>query len=195
MRPLAGSAVHPNHLTALSLVFGVAAATLFAVGGTDMAGWAALVFMLAVFTDHADGELARAAGKTSRLGHYLDFAVGAINYTLLFVAVGIGLYAAGHGQWTLALGFAAGLANTPIVLLRLTMHRRFGDDAVRHPSRGGFEIEDFIYLIGPITWLGGLLYFFIAYALGTLGYLAWTVAEYRRHARRAAHRRSGQAGR
>jgi hypothetical protein len=42
-----------------------------------------------------------------------------------------------------------------------------------------------MYLIGPATWLGGLVYFFVAYGLGTLGYLAWTVIEYRRNAARA----------
>ena len=31
--------------------------------------------------------------------------------------------------------------------------------------------------IGPITWLGGLEYFFLAYGLGTFGYTSWTVWE------------------
>ena len=32
------------------------------------------------------------------------------------------------------------------------MERKFGLEAVEHPARAGFEIEDFVYLIGPITW-------------------------------------------
>jgi hypothetical protein len=67
----------------------------------------------------------------------------------------------------------------------MTMDKRFGAEAVEHPAAGGFEIEDFMYLIGPATWLGGLVYFFVAYGLGTLGYLVWTVIEYRRNAARA----------
>jgi hypothetical protein len=47
------------------------------------------------------------------------------------------------------------------------------------------EIEDFIYLIGPITWFGGLNYFFWVYGLGTLGYLGWTIFELLNRDRRA----------
>ncbi|MED5358084.1 MAG: hypothetical protein VYD85_06675 [Pseudomonadota bacterium] len=54
------------------------------------------------------------------------------------------------------------------------MELKFGPKAVEHPSSSGFEIEDFIYLIGPITWLGGLDYFFWLYGAGTMGYLGWT---------------------
>ena len=64
VRPLVGTPIHPNHLTVLSLAFGFGAAAMFAWG--DSPGWAALLYMLAVFTDHTDGELARQTGKTSR---------------------------------------------------------------------------------------------------------------------------------
>ena len=64
------------------------------------------------------------------------------------------------------------------------MRRRFGKAAVAHPSRSGFEIEDFMYLIGPATWLGALAYFFVLFGLGTLGYLGWTVWRYLRGAER-----------
>ena len=180
VRPLARTAVHPNHVTSLSLAFGIAAAALFAFGGAGAAGWAALLFMMAVFTDHADGELARVKGKTSRFGHYYDYLVGAANYTLLFIAIGLGLADAGHGAWALILGAAAGLANPVIVTLRLVMERQFGAGAVRHPSAAGFELEDMIYLIGPITWAGGLVIFFLIFGLGTLGYLLWTLLGFRR---------------
>ena len=45
-------------------------------------------------------------------------------------------------------------------------------------SYGGFEIEVFIYLIGPITWFAGIFWFFIPYALGNVGYLIWTMKEH-----------------
>ena len=34
-------------------------------------------------------------------------------------------------------------------------------DAVGYPSFGGFELEDGIYLIAPITWFGYLMPFLI----------------------------------
>lgn len=183
VRPLASTPVHPNHLTALSLFLGLASGALFAFGGAPAAGWAALVFMLAVFIDHTDGELARLTAKTSEFGHRLDYIVGAANYTALFIGIGAGLYAQGLGVWALILGLVAGLSNPVICALRLGLETSHGADAVEHPFFAGFEIEDFIYLIGPITWIGGLSYFFLAYGLGTLGYLGWTLFELIRHRR------------
>ncbi len=86
------------------------------------------------------------------------------------------------GSEALALGLAAGLSNPVIVSLRMRMEKRFGEQAVAHPTGAGFEIEDFIYMIGPITWLGGLEYFFLVYGVGTLGYLAWTLWTFLRRA-------------
>lgn len=180
VRPLVRSPIHPNHLTLLSLMLGGLAAALFAFGGQAHTNLAAGIYMLAVFTDHTDGELARQSGKTSALGHKLDFIVGGLNYTLLFCGIGIGQLHDGLGLGGMLLGLAAGLSNPFILRLRLKLDERWGKQAWKHPSAVGFELEDFIYLIGPITWMFGLPYFFIPYALGTLGYLAWTIIEYRR---------------
>lgn len=179
VRPLAKTRVTPNQITVLSLAAGTAAALLFAGGGRTAADLGAACFMLAMLIDHADGELARLAGKTSRLGHHLDYIVGSLNYTLLFIGLGIGVGRA-SGDWALAIGLAAGLSNPIVVTLRMAMERRFGPVSVRHPSAYGFEIEDFAYLIGPLTWLFGAAYFLIPYGLGTLGYLGWTVYSYMR---------------
>ncbi len=177
VRPLASTPVHPNHLTTLGLLSGMASAGLFAFGGPETAGWAALLFMIAVFIDHTDGELAHMTGKTTEFGHHFDYVVGAANYTMLFIAIGIGLAAGEMGGRALALGLAAGLSNPVIVVLRMGLERRHGAKAVAHPRYAGVEIEDFIYLIGPITWVGGLEYFFLVYGFGTFGYLTWTLWE------------------
>ncbi len=175
IRPFAGTALHPNVVTGISLALGTASGLSFAAGGPGMQHIAALLFMLAVFVDHMDGELARMTGKVSRVGYYLDYLVGSLNYTILFSAIGLGIYQWNGSEIALLIGLAAGLSNPIIVALRLLMERRFGSEAVEHPSGGGFELEDFIYLIGPVTWLGGLEYFFWLYATGTLGYLLWTI--------------------
>jgi phosphatidylglycerophosphate synthase len=178
IRPFAGTSLHPNAVTTLSFVFGLASAYLFAFAVESMAGWAALLFMLAVLTDHADGELARMTGKTSKLGHRLDYIVGTLNYAALFIGLGIGLSYGAMGREELVLGLTVGIANPVICALRLTMDIRHGGEAVAHPEMGGFELEDFIYLIGPITWLGGIEYFFLVYGLGTLGYLLFTIMSF-----------------
>ncbi len=177
VRPMSKTNIHPNVVTLVSLALGVASACIFAFADSALQSLAALIFILAVFVDHMDGELARMSGKTSVFGHYLDYLVGAANYAFLFCGLGLAVYRESGIEFALWLGMAAGLSNLVIVSLRIYMERRFGAKAVAHPSTGGMEIEDFIYLIGPITWLGGLSYFLWAYGLGTLGYLGWTIFE------------------
>ena len=175
VKPLVATPVHPNHLTGLSFVFGLVAALLFARGDPALANLAAGLFIVAVFLDHTDGELARQAGKTSEFGRRFDSIVNASNYTMMFIGVGIGLSDGPLGAWALVLGLAAGLSNPIILLLRFRTEGRHGAKAVAHPRYAGVEIEDLIYLIGPITWLGGLEYFLLAYGIGSFGYFAWTV--------------------
>ena len=178
IKPLTRTPLHANHLTTLNLLLGLAAATLFAFCIEKLAWLAALLFMLAVFTDHMDGELARAKNQGSDFGYRYDYIAGATAYTLLFIAIGYGLYSASGQVVMLVLGLLAGLSNPVILMLRMRTEDKFGRVAVQHPAMGGFEIEDFIYLIGPITWLLGIRWFFLPFALGTLGYLLWTIVKY-----------------
>lgn len=180
VRPFRYTPLHPNHLTTLILILGQSAALTFAFAMDRWAWLAALLYMLAVFSDHMDGELARITGKTSAFGHDYDYIVGGVNYTALFIGIGWGLLDS-LGWWAFLLGTAAGLSNPFILYLRMRMESHFGKEAVEHPAYAGFEIEDFIYLIGPITWLADIIYFFIPYALGNIGYLFWTGLGYHRH--------------
>lgn len=180
--PFRNTPLRPNHLTTLTLCLGLTAAWLFLVAIEDLAWLAALIYMLAVFSDHLDGELARMTGTTSSFGHDYDFVVGGINYMCLYISIGIGLHTTA-GNWTLLLGLLAGLSNPLITFLRMKMEHDFGEMAVEHPRFSVFEIEDFIYLVGPITWLAGIIYFFVPYALGAIGYLLWTIWTYYRYRR------------
>lgn len=184
--PFRNTPLRPNHLTTLTLCLGLTAAWLFLAALEDLAWLAALIYMLAVFSDHLDGELARITGRTSSFGHDYDYIIGGINYMCLYVSIGIGLHASA-GNWTLLLGLLAGLSNPLITFLRMKMEHDFGEKSVEHPRFGVFEIEDFIYLIGPITWLAGVIYFFVPYALGAIGYLLWTAWTYYRYQRDDDH--------
>jgi phosphatidylglycerophosphate synthase len=155
IRPLATTRVTPNHVTTLGLAVGGLAAWLYAAGGAaaDLGG---VCFMLAFLLDHADGELARMTGRTSRFGHYYDLAAGGAVLVALFVGIGIGLSTDASGGWLLGLGISAGLATAAIFALRLELERRAGKAATRQPNLLGFEVEDVMYLVGPVTWLGQL---------------------------------------
>jgi archaetidylinositol phosphate synthase len=175
IRPFARTGLTPNMVTGISFLFGLGAAFTFAFAVETHAWLGALLFIMAVLTDHMDGELARMTGQTSTIGHHLDYIVGTLNYAALFIGLGVGFSDGPWGAEALTLGLTVGIANPVICTLRMVMDSRYGEEAVEYPHFGGFEIEDFIYLIGPITWLGGIEYFFLVYGLGTFGYLIFTI--------------------
>ncbi len=179
VRPLARTPITPNQLTIVTLLLALAAAALFAVGDETAANWAAGLFILARFMDHFDGELARMTGKTSLLGYYLDYATGALSYGGLFIGIGIGARETFLGEWAIILGMAAaGSAVLSMFLnLRIDRQSQFEEgEAIGYPGFAGFELEDGIYLIGPITWAGYLTPFFALSAAGAVVYTLWTLS-------------------
>mgnify|MGYP002526159774 CR=1 FL=1 len=178
VRPLVKTPVTPNQLTIFTLLIALTGAGLLAVGRETYANWGAGLFVLARFLDHFDGELARQKGMTSRLGYYLDYISGALSYGALFLCLGIGFYGTELGGWAIVLG-ASGTASAVISMftnLGLDKHLELenGHDAVGYPGFAGFELEDGIYLIAPITWAGYLMPFFIAAGIGAAIYCLWT---------------------
>ncbi len=177
VRPLARTPLSPNHITAATLVLALAAAGLFARGDPAAADWGAGLFVVARFLDHFDGELARLTGKTSRFGYYFDNVSGGVSYAALFAGMGIGLAAGPLGGWALLLGAAGAIAALAALFLNLGIDKRMElaeGDAIGYPGFAGFELEDGIYLIAPVTWLGWLTPFFVAAGIGATIYCLWT---------------------
>ena len=178
VRPLARLGVTPNQVTAVSLVLALGAGGLFAVGDAPAIHWAAGLFVLARFLDHFDGELARLTGKTTRFGYYFDYAVGGLAHAALFAGIGWGLAGGPLGGWALALGLAGCASALRAMGLNLDLDRQLGlgeCEAVGYSGWAGFELEDGIYLLAPVTWLGWLEPFFIAAGIGAGVYLLWTL--------------------
>jgi phosphatidylglycerophosphate synthase len=164
-RLLAKTPATPNAVTAASIAVGIVAAWLFAKGG-GMAYWGAGVFVVAAWMDHIDGELARMTDRTSVFGHYFDLVATLINYALMFIGAGIGLAAGEIGAMGPVFGILAGFSVVAIIVVRMVVERRHGAGAVRQTVRGGFEIEDVLYVVAPVTWLGFLEPFIIAAGIG-----------------------------
>ena len=178
VRPLTRTPVTPNQVTVFTLLLALVAATLFATGDETAANWAAGLFILARFMDHFDGELARLTGKTSRLGYYLDYVAGAVSYGGLFLGIGIGARDSFLGEWAVVLGLAAAASAilSMFLNLRIDKQSQFEEgEVVGYPRFAGFELEDGIYLIGPITWAGFLTLFFVLSAAGAVVYTLWTL--------------------
>jgi len=176
-RLLARTSATPNQVTTVSLVFGVAGGVLLAQGGSA-AHWGALLYMLAQFIDHIDGELARMTGQTSEFGHNYDHVAGGIFEFTLFLGIGIGLDAGALDGWGPVLGFIAAISVAVTVTIRMAIYRRFGAAAIDQPSWGGFEIEDIMYAVGPVAWLGGLAPFLVLASIGTPIFMVLTIRDY-----------------
>lgn len=185
--PLVASRITPNHLTTLRLVVGLAGAAAFTQGTYGWSNIAALLVVLSNFLDHADGELARLSGKTSRFGHIYDLASDAAVTILLFVAMGVGI---GTGSDNLlgapppVAGAIAGAAIALIFYLRMRMEDMAGKAATRQAALGGFETEDILYLLPLVTVCNCIMPFLIAASIGAPVFAAWVVLDYRRVARR-----------
>ncbi len=83
------------------------------------------------------------------------------------------------GAGLLATGGAAAAAALISLFLNLGIDRAQEDreegEAVGYPGFAGFELEDGIYLLGPLTWLGFLQPFFVAAGIGAALYCLWTL--------------------
>jgi phosphatidylglycerophosphate synthase len=180
VRPLVATPITPNQLTIFTLLIALGGAAMLTVGDVTYTDWGVGLFVLARFMDHFDGELARQKGMTSRLGYYLDYISGALSYGALFACLGIGFYHTDLGSWAIVLG-ASGTASAVISMFtnlsldnHLELDEEDGHDAVGYPEFAGFELEDGIYLIAPITWAGYLMPFFVAAGIGAAIYCLWT---------------------
>lgn len=181
VRPLVNSPVTPNAISITTLLGALAGAGLLAVGDPVLANLGAGVFVFSRFLDHFDGELARQQGTSSRLGYYLDYIAGGVGYGALFICMGIGFRDGVIGPWAIALGAAASSAAVIGMFLNLGIDKETANemgaenDSVGYPGFAGFELEDGIYLLAPVTWLGFLEPFFIAACIGAVIYTLWTL--------------------
>tara|TARA_R110002096_G_scaffold17317_9_gene60139 strand:+ start:4357 stop:4953 length:597 start_codon:yes stop_codon:yes gene_type:complete len=163
VRPFVDTRLHPNALTTLRLLVGLAGAWLFATG--SQFNLAALCIVLSNFLDHTDGELARMSGKMSVFGHRYDLFSDALVTVGLFTGLGFGLTAT-IGDAAAVYGLVAGIAVAGIFQLRHMIESRHGKAAVRQASFAGFETEDVLYLIPLVTLSNQEVGFLYAAAIG-----------------------------
>jgi len=100
----------------------------------------------------------------------------------LFIGLGLGHVDGELGIWAIVLGGAGASAAIISLFSNLGIDERSDDldagEAIGYPGFAGFELEDGIYLIAPVTWLGFLMPFFIASGIGAIIYCLWTIWSY-----------------
>ena len=174
-RPLRHTPLTPNALTTLGLCSSLIAAWLLASGDSRRVPLGGGFFMLGVFVDHLDGEFARLTGQTSRFGHYYDHVAAGLGYVCLFAGLGIGLRTGWLGRWGPWAGAIAAGSIALIFLIRVFLEETAGKAMVAQGNWLGFEPEDTLYLVGPVTWFGLQAPFLVATALGSPIFLLWVV--------------------
>lgn len=96
-------------VTVASLLVGLAAALLLALGSWGASVGGGLLLILSCVLDNCDGEIARFRGTASRSGGRLDDVADAVVHTALFIGLGVGVSEAlGRSLW-LWLGVVAAL--------------------------------------------------------------------------------------
>ena len=179
VRYLALTPITPNQISILSLILAIIGASMLALGERNYENWGVGLFVLARFLDHFDGELARQKSMTSRLGYYLDYVTGTLSYSALFICLGIGFQQTELGPWSIVLGTMGATSSLISMFTHLGLDKYLETDsekdAVGYPGFAGFELEDGIYLIAPITWTGYLMPFFVAAGIGASIYCLWTI--------------------
>jgi archaetidylinositol phosphate synthase len=178
MRPLVGTRVTPNHLTALRLITGLAAALLLAAGDARLSDIAGAIFLLSFLLDRADGELARQSGRISPSGHRFDLYADYSANILVFLGMGVGMEKGALGGLGIALGAVAGAAIGMIFWIVSRVERLEGPAAF--PTAKGFDPDDGMILIPLAIWLGAERYILTAAAIGAPAFLAWTSWHFRR---------------
>jgi phosphatidylglycerophosphate synthase len=86
---LAGTWVHPNHVTIAAIILAIGGAALVAVGGYWIRLLGLAGVQLSSVLDCCDGELARLTSRESRSGEWLDVIGDTVGHLALFLAVGV----------------------------------------------------------------------------------------------------------
>lgn len=150
----------PNQVTTVRIVAGVGAAMALAHGSVEWANYGAVLFILSMLLDRADGDLARMTGRTSPGGHTYDLFADALCNALIFVGLGIGLRASEFGLWSIPMGILAGAAVATILMLVIRIEGLQGARAAEIGGIFGFDPDDAMLAI-PIAvllgWSEGLL--------------------------------------
>lgn len=159
LRPLAGTPVTPNHITALRWITGTTACLLFA---RDSMEWGGVLWLITTFLDRCDGEFARMTGLNSRTGYLFDLTGDILFNAIVFVALGVGL---SHGapptvidglsgqQWIIT-GCVAGGGILLAGILAEINEQGMEPGEKTFNGMWGFDFDDFIYLIGVVPLLG-----------------------------------------
>ena len=166
VKPLLSTKVTPNQLTSARLISGLIAACLLGFESSEAKDLGALIFVLAMLLDRADGDLARLSGQTSEFGHTFDLISDAICNSLIFVGLGVGLRSGEFGVMAIPMGLVAGLAVILILFFVFKVEKQDGPRAAEFRGWNGVDVDDAVIAVPILIWLGAAEKLLIAAAFG-----------------------------
>jgi len=172
--------ITPNHMTWVSMAFGLAGAALFLLPGRETQVLGATLFLLHSILDGCDGELARLKFMESRSGGALDFWSDNVVHLAVFACIGIGLGLHQGATWPLLFAATAviGTIASAWMVFNHTMRKPKGGGPLYTSVSTGegksmivriadmLSRRDFIYLVLILAILGKLHWFLIASGIG-----------------------------
>lgn len=114
------------------------------------------MWLLSAFLDRADGELARIGNMMTQGGHRYDYYSDSIVNSVFFVSIGIGLRDSWLGSWSIPLGLVSGAAVFLGGLFAEWLELRSPPGTQAYSGKWGFDLDDALYLMGPLAWFGWL---------------------------------------
>ncbi len=185
--------VTPNQITAVSLVFGLASAVMFLVGGYRAALAGSGLLLICYVLDNSDGEIARIKNLSSKFGERFDTFVDWVVHAALFLALGA-VVSRSTGQdiwlWFGVLAAIGGTINYGLDTLRDTGARIFAGqermvedgpgaskaDRTAYASRVlrtdfcfivlALALADVMWLLLPAAAIGAQVYWMLQFAKG-----------------------------
>ncbi len=156
VRPLLGTGVTPNHVTTLRFVTGAAACGLLLELTPARVLWSGVLWIVSGFLDRMDGELARIGDMRSRGGHLYDYYTDVLLNSVFFLCAGVGVRHGMLGAWGPILG-AVGCGAMLLCCWWSEVYEGLRGPGVRTwEGAWGFQPDDALYLLAPMTWLGWL---------------------------------------
>ena len=118
--PLGRTGMDPQAIVLTHASLGMLAALLVAAGPSSWL-WAALLLQCKTLLDNLDGGVARATGRVTRMGRYLDTVLDMLVNLLLFAALALH----GPGLWAWPLAALAALVLTLVLSLDFVLEGRY----------------------------------------------------------------------
>ena len=162
VRALYGAPVTPNHLTIVSIIFGVIGGALLAFPDAQLAAARICFYMKDIF-DSADGQLARAKQQFSRRGRFLDSIGDFVVNLFLFGGISVFLQRDGIPMGAAVLIGIAGFLGTSLrVSYHVFYHTSFLHGEQKYQTnRTTEEIRNEDYLEGRTTLLLQKIFFYL----------------------------------